>query len=187
MQQYLGMLFITLLCCPSALPGQRAWWAGLSGEIAETSGLTGWAYGVAGGLAWERYYGGGFVTQTTTLLEGEVSGSPYRVYLQFGGLSGAYHRPAIGALEVTMGFRVGVGRAIRTWKNSSPPLPTERDAVYVAIPFAGLEMPLTQGVRISLCSGYRFFGGFGGIESWTDRDLMALANTLSIRVHFGRR
>jgi len=176
---------VLLACMPFISQAQRTWWAGANIEIAETNGLTGWAYGAGGGIAGNHFYAGGFVMQTTTLLEGETTGNSYAVSLQYGGLMAAYHRTAIGALEVTGGLRLGVGRATRSWKGAS--ITPDRDAIYLAMPFLGIETAIGSSVKLSLCSGFRFFGGFDRIAPWRNRDLCALANSLGIRVNFGKK
>ena len=164
-------------------PAPRAW-AGVYAEIAETGGLTGWAYGASGGAAWKRLYLGGFVMQTTPLIEGEEPGNRYTVSAQLGGLTGAYHHPVLGALEVTGGLRLGAGRASLKREGTNTRI---HDAIYIAIPFAGMEVPVGTSLRISLYSGFRLFGGFDLVEDKQNRDLNALANTLSVRVFFGRK
>lgn len=164
---------------------QRSWWASTGAEIAETQGLIGWAYGIGGGFAWDRFYAGGFITQTTDLLKAQEAGNDYAVSLQLGGLTAAYHRPAAGPLEVTAGLRLGLGRAVRRWK--TPGVPPDRDAVFAAVPFVGVEVVIAPPIRLSLCSGLRIFGGFDQIEPHTNRDLSALVNSLNVRVNFGRR
>lgn len=176
-----GVFLLSILSAQA----QRTWWAGAGVEIAETQGLIGWAYSAGGGFAWNRFYAGGFVTQTASLLENEEAGNPYAVSLQLGGLTAAYHRPAAGPVEVTAGMRIGLGRAVRKWE--MPGLPPDRDAIFTAVPFVGVEVVVAPPVRLSLCSGLRIFRGFNQIEPYTNQDLSALVNSLSIRVNFGRR
>lgn len=180
-----GALYILLLLLwrLSPVQAQRAdkWWAGLSGEFAETEGLPGWAYGAGAGLAWKRLYTGAFVSQTTPLLQGAENGAAYTVQAQYGGLSFAYHRPAIGALEVVAGVRMGAGRALQRWSSANPPKETVKDALYLAIPFAGLELPLGASLWVGAFSSYRFFGGLDGIHDRGSRELWALANVLQVR------
>lgn len=166
---------------------QRKYWAGASLELAETRGLTGWAYGAQTGVAWPRNYAGLFVRQTTTLVRSESSaGLPYSISMQYAGLTGAWHRPAIGALEVSLGIQVGLGRAVRSWDNALG-LPNDKDGIVMGMPFVGLELPLGKNFRIAAHSGYRFFGGLDGIDQWHGRDFWALANSIQFRINFGRR
>jgi len=179
---FITIIAVLLLCSP--LSAQRQYWAGAGLELAETQGLTGWAFGVQTGVAWRRSYTGVFVRQTTALVRAEnASNLPYDISMQYAGLLGAWHRPAIGALEVGVGFQIGLGRAVRRW-DSSLGLPADKDAIVVAVPFAGLELPLGRRFRIAAHSGYRFFGGLDGIDQWHGRDFWALANSIQLRVNF---
>ncbi len=159
-------------------------WAGAYAEIAETSGLTGWAYGLAGGAEWKRFFLGGFVMQSSPLLRSKEPGNSYEISARLGGLTGGYHRPVIGLLEITGGLRIGTGSTSLKREGSDTPV---NDAVYIAVPFAGMEMPIGNSARISLYSGFRLFGGFEPVDNWRNRDLFALANTLSVRVLFGKK
>lgn len=176
-----------VLLLSNASNAQRRYWAGAGIELAETLGLTGWAYGAQTGVAWRRSYAGVFVRQTSALVQTENSSNlPYTISMQYAGLLGAWHRPAIGTLEVAVGFQLGLGRAVRTWDKSLG-LPNDNDAILVAVPFAGLELPIGQRLRIAAHSGYRFFGGLDGIDHWRGRDFWALANSVHLRVNFGRK
>lgn len=180
------MMVAALALCGNA-EAQRQFWAGAGIELAETQGLAGWAFGAQTGVAWRRSYAGVFVRQTTPLIQAEnASNLPYDISMQYAGLMGAWHRPAIGTLEVSLGFQIGLGRALRRWE-SSLDLPNDKDAIVVAIPFAGLELPIGRRFRIAAHSGYRFFGGLDGIDQWHGHDFWALANSIQLRVNFGSR
>ncbi len=179
------ILYIVLLWlwCLSLAQAQRAdkWWAGISVEFAETKGLPGWAYGAEAGLAWKRLYAGAFVAQTTALLQGSENSVAYTVQVQYGGLGLAYHRPAIGVLEVVAGLRMGAGRALQRWSSATPPREPVKDALYLAIPFAGLELPLGASLSVGAFSSYRLFGGLDSIHNRRSHELWALANVLQVR------
>jgi len=182
---YITTAALFLLC--GSLSAQRQYWAGAGIELAETRGLTGWAYGAQTGVAWRRSYAGIFVRQTTALVQTQnASNLPYSISAQYAGLLGAWHRPAIGTLDVAVGFQLGLGRAVRTWDRPLS-LPNDKDAILIAVPFVGLELPIGQRFRIAAHSGYRFFGGLDGIENWHGRDFWALANSVHLRVNFGRK
>ncbi len=182
---YMTTAALLLLC--GSLSAQRQYWAGVGIELAETQGLIGWAYGAQTGVAWRRSYAGIFVRQTSALVQTENPANlHYSISMQYAGLLGAWHRPAIGTLEVAVGFQLGLGRAVRIWDRPLG-LPNDKDAILVAVPFAGLELPIGRRLRISAHSGYRFFGGLDGMDQWHGRDFWALANSLQIRVNFGNR
>ncbi|MCC6460549.1 MAG: hypothetical protein IT260_08765 [Saprospiraceae bacterium] len=147
------------------------------------------AYGAGGGvgLVFNRFSAGFFgmgETFSTPKFQGD------RLALGYGGLWLGYVLPSHKLLHLYTSLKIaggatGSGNFDDDWEFDED----WNDAIFVAIPEAGLELNVARWFRLSGTVGYRYVGGFDGWGSLGKNDLNALTYGLTLRFGWfgGRR
>lgn len=152
-------------------------------SLGHASGKTVLGGGAGGGLVFGDFYVG-LVGVSESF--GPVRFGKDHLSLDYGGLWFGYTRPSQRVLHFYTSVKVAGGAAsvVHADEGNGRQRFEWPDLVFVALPEAGLEINITQGIRLSTTVGYRFVGGFEGWNHLGPRDLDAPVYSLTLR--FGR-
>lgn len=150
-------------------------------SLSHTNGQTGYGAGGGGGLVFNQVFVGLFGMGETF---GPIRYNREQLALGYGGLWLGYTVPTnklahfYGSVKIA-GGSVGTTDWHDDWDFERNDWPY--DAVFVAVPEAGIELNMARWFRISGTAGYRFVGGFEGWENFGRTDLNAPVFALTLR------
>lgn len=157
-------------------------------SLSNTDGQTGFGAGGGGGVVFNQFYAGLFGMGETF---GPIYTDNKHLALGYGGLWLGYTVPTHKLVHLSASLKIGGGATGVTdfhddWDfddhNDWP------DAVFVAVPEAGLELNVARWFRISGTVGYRWVEGFEGWSTYGKNDLNAPIYSLTLRFGgFGSR
>ncbi len=150
-------------------------------SLSHTNGQTGYGAGGGGGVVFNQFYAGLFGMGETF---GPIHYGHDQLALGYGGLWLGYTTPSNKLLHLYTSVKIAGGAVGVTDFRDDWDFDYHHDwpdAVFVAVPEAGLELNMARWFRLSGSVGYRFVEGFEGWNNFGKHDLNAPVYALTLR------
>lgn len=145
-------------------------------EIGQINGEWGADLGGGGALMLNQFFFGGYGLGTD-YPQVELDGTSYNLRFRHGGFWLGYTSDPARLVHFYGSTRLGRGKA--EIRGSGPAVASDR--IYVVTPELGLEVNLTEWLRLALSGGYRWTTGVSRLDAFDDATFSSPIGTLTLR------